>query len=112
VDEVPAMIEAGLAAIVTAGVTTGSVGGVLDLAAPQPASIRKSGNNNIATKGEESLQRDLYGRIFTVMCLLTREFGDERIGTQSRKIDQKAPLSIGGVGNVPALLRRQLAHFS
>jgi hypothetical protein len=33
------------------------------------------------------------------------------IGAQSRKIDQKAPLSIGGVGNVPALLRRQLAHF-
>jgi hypothetical protein len=71
-DEVPAAIEAGLAAMVTAGVTTGSVGGVPDLAAPQPASVRKSGNSNIAARGEESLQRNLYGRIFMAMCLLTR----------------------------------------
>jgi hypothetical protein len=42
-DEVPATIEAGLAAMITAGVTTGTVGGALDLAAPQPVRIRKRG---------------------------------------------------------------------
>jgi hypothetical protein len=69
-DEAPAATEAGLAAIVTVGVT-GSMGGVPDLAVPQPASVSKSGNSNIAARGEESLQRDRYGRVFIAVRLLT-----------------------------------------
>lgn len=100
-DEAPAAIEAGLAAMVTAGVTTGSVGGVPDFAVPQPASVSKSGNSNIAAR-DERLQNGQYGRVFIAVRLLTWEVGINAIGAQSRKIGQKAPLSIGEVGNVRA----------
>jgi hypothetical protein len=52
-DEVPEMIEAGAAATVTVGVAGGgSLGRVADLAPPHPASVKNSGNSNIAAKGE------------------------------------------------------------
>jgi hypothetical protein len=55
-DEVPEAIEAGVAAMVTVGVAGGgSLGRVADLAPPHPASVRNSGNSNIAAKGGEIL---------------------------------------------------------
>jgi hypothetical protein len=55
-DEAPEVIEAGAAATVTVGVAgDGSLERVADLAPPHPASVRSSGNSNIAAKGEEIL---------------------------------------------------------
>jgi hypothetical protein len=55
-DEAPAAIEAGLAAMVTVGsVAVGLLGKVPDLAAPHPASITRRANSEIAARGEDSL---------------------------------------------------------
>ena len=55
-DEVPDVIEAGAAATLTVGAAGGgSLERVADLAPPHPASVRKSGNSNIAATGEEIL---------------------------------------------------------
>jgi hypothetical protein len=56
VDELPAAIDAGLAATLTVG-AAGSVGGVLDLVPPHPVKIRrKAGNSNAS--GEAILKAD------------------------------------------------------
>jgi hypothetical protein len=56
VDELPAAIDAGLAATLTVG-AAGSAGGVLDLVPPHPVKIRrKAGNSNAS--GEAILKAD------------------------------------------------------
>jgi hypothetical protein len=83
VDEVPEMIEAGLAAMLIVGVAAGSPGRSLDLAAPHPTSVRSSGNTNIAANSEEILQSHRWGRIFiVVVCSLENRVESNR--AQSR----------------------------
>ena len=60
-DELPAVIEAGLAAMLTVGV---AVDVPLKLAPPHPVNTRRSGNMNTIAKGEEILLRNRWAHVF------------------------------------------------
>jgi hypothetical protein len=60
-DELPAVIEAGLAAMFTVGV---AVAVPLKLAPPHPVNSRRSGNMNTIANGEEILLRDRWAHAF------------------------------------------------
>jgi hypothetical protein len=60
-DELPAVIEAGLAAMLTVGV---AVGVLLKLAPPHPVNTRRSGNMNTIANGEEILRRNRWAHVF------------------------------------------------
>jgi hypothetical protein len=60
-DELPAVIEAGLAAMLTVGV---AVGALLKLAPPHPVNTRRSGNMNTIANGEEILRRNRWAHVF------------------------------------------------
>jgi hypothetical protein len=62
VDEPPVAIEAGLAAMVTAGTAAESDCGFSTK--PHPTTVSRGGNNKIAARGEETLWTSLCGRIF------------------------------------------------
>jgi hypothetical protein len=62
-DELPAVIEAGLAAMLTVGVDV-VVGVLLKWAPPHPVNTRRSGNMNTIAKGEEILLRDRWAHAF------------------------------------------------
>jgi hypothetical protein len=65
-DELPAVIEAGLAAMLTVGVVD-AVDVLLKLAPPHPVNTRRSGNINTIAKGEEILLRDQWAHVFITM---------------------------------------------
>jgi hypothetical protein len=54
-EEAPAAIEAGLAAMLTVGVPDGSGGSVPLLAPPHPVNANRSDSSNSAAKGENIL---------------------------------------------------------
>jgi hypothetical protein len=60
-DELPAAIEAGLAAMLTVGV---AVDVLLKWAPPHPVNTRRSGNINTNAKGEEILLRNRWAHVF------------------------------------------------
>jgi hypothetical protein len=62
-DELPAVIEAGLAAMLTVGVDV-VVGALLKWAPPHPVNTRRSGNMNTIANGEEILLRDRWAHAF------------------------------------------------
>jgi hypothetical protein len=55
VEEAPAVMEAGVAAMLTVGVPGGSVESVPLLAPPHPVNANKRDSSNSAAKGEEIL---------------------------------------------------------
>jgi hypothetical protein len=67
------------------------------LAPPHPASVRNSGNSNIAAKGEKILWGHRRTRVF-IAVLAHSEIGLKSNRAQSREVHQKAPLSTGAVG--------------
>jgi hypothetical protein len=65
-DELPAVIEAGLAAMLTVGVAV-AVAVLLKWAPPHPLNSRRNGNINAIAKGEEILLRDRWAHVFITM---------------------------------------------
>jgi hypothetical protein len=66
-DELPEVIEAGLAAMFTVGV---AVDVLLKLAPPHPVKTRRSGNMNTIAKGKDILLRDRWAHAFIEVFLL------------------------------------------
>jgi len=62
-DELPAVIEAGLAAMLTVGVVV-PVDVLLKLAPPHPVNTRRSGNMNTIANGEEILRTNRWAHVF------------------------------------------------
>jgi len=63
IDELPAVIEAGLAAMFTVGVAV-PVDVLLKWAPPHPVNTRRSGNMNTIANGEEILRRVRWAHAF------------------------------------------------
>jgi hypothetical protein len=62
-DELPEVIEVGLAAMLTVGVVV-PVDVLLKLAPPHPVNTRRSGNMSTIAKGEEILRTDRWAHAF------------------------------------------------
>jgi hypothetical protein len=67
-EELPALIEAGLAAMLTVGIAVEVE--LLKLAPPHPANTRKSGNRNTIANGEEIQLRDRWAHAFITVFSL------------------------------------------